>query len=222
MTAQKFGTTWWGRRWVRLLESLSTSYPNPRLVRGRTMARTGVADLAVAPGTVSATVTQGKAAHAVVITLPTFTGAEWSTATSALAGQVRHLASLLNGQMPEDVDDVLGAAGLSVFPCRGDLASTCTCADKDADPCAHGAAMHYALARLFDEDPFLLFALRGRDRARLLAALRAARSGTADGVPIATLRPATFFAARADLAAVRAVPGAVGADNCVRAVQAAC
>jgi uncharacterized Zn finger protein len=187
---------------VRLLESLSTSYPNPRLVRGRTMARGGVSDLVVAPGTVSATVRQGKGARSVVITLPTFTDTEWSTATGALAGQVRHLADLLDGRMPEDVDEVLGAAGLSLFPGRGDLASTCTCASKDADPCAHGAAVHYALARTFDEDPFLLFALRGRDRARLLAALRAARSDAVDGVPIATLRAATFFVAKADLASI--------------------
>lgn len=186
MTAEKFGTTWWGREWVRLLESLTTTYPNPRLVRGRTLARTGVTNLVVLPGTVSAMVQQGKSTHQVRVAVPTFTDAEWATVVHALNSQAKHLADLLTGHLPTDT-------GLPLLPPRGDVRSTCGCPDT-ANPCAHGAAVHYVLARAFDNDPFLLFTLRGKDRGKLLTALHAT-----EGVLISSLEPSTFFTARAEL-----------------------
>nr|AHE14875.1 putative zinc finger protein [uncultured bacterium] len=204
MSAQKFGTTWWGRRWVRLLESLSTSYPNPRLVRGRTLARTAVTDLTVTPGAVSASVRQGRTAHSTCITVPTLTDDEWTTTTRVLTRQVGHLADLLSARMPTGTDEELTDAGVPLFPARDDLSSTCTCPDTEATPCAHGAATHYAFAKEFDADPFLLFALRGRSREELLAALRAAPT---EGVPIHSLNAETFFAAKADLKSLHELLG---------------
>ena len=78
--------------------------------------------------------------------------------------------------MPDDIDDTLAGCGLSLFPKAGDLATTCSCPDH-ANPCKHVAAVHYVLAQAFDDDPFLLPTLRGRDQHALLAALRAARTG---------------------------------------------
>lgn len=57
---------------------------------------------------------------------------------------------------------------------RAELATTCTCPDW-ADPCKHVAAVHYLLGDTLDRDPYLLFELRGRTSAQLLAALRLAR-----------------------------------------------
>jgi uncharacterized Zn finger protein len=42
------------------------------------------------------------------------------------------------------------------------------------------AAVHYILGEQFDEDPFLLFRLRGRSQEQLLAELRARRAGEAE------------------------------------------
>lgn len=42
-------------------------------------------------------------------------------------------------------------------------------------PCKHLAATFYLLAESFDQDPFTIFAWRGRERADLLANLPAAR-----------------------------------------------
>jgi uncharacterized Zn finger protein len=52
----------------------------------------------------------------------------------------------------------------------------CTCPDW-ANPCKHIAAVHYLLGERFDEDPFLMFLLRGRDRDEIVSALRARRLG---------------------------------------------
>jgi uncharacterized Zn finger protein len=79
--------------------------------------------------------------------------------------------------MPEDIEDVFAAAGTSLFPATdGDMRTRCTCPDW-ANPCKHVAAVHYLLGERFDEDPFLMFLLRGRSQEELVSALRARRGG---------------------------------------------
>jgi uncharacterized Zn finger protein len=81
--------------------------------------------------------------------------------------------------MPQEIDLAFQAAGTSLFPQqRAQLETDCSCPDY-GDPCKHIAATHYVLGEALDRDPFLLFELRGRSKERVLAALRAARSGAA-------------------------------------------
>jgi uncharacterized Zn finger protein len=213
--AARFGLTWWGQRWIGALEALGELYAN-RLPRGRTYARRGaVTDLKVTAGSVTARVQGSRARpYRVTVRLPAFDDATWSVVLDALAGQLRHAAALLDGQMPSDVDDVLAGCGVSLFPSPGELNTTCSCPDW-ANPCKHVAAVHYVLAQTFDGDPFLLPALRGRDRDRLLAGLRAARSGAevADEpaalqgpVPLTALSAATLWDAAGDLDAIAVHP----------------
>jgi uncharacterized Zn finger protein len=54
----------------------------------------------------------------------------------------------------------------------------CTC-ERWPMPCVHLAAACYALARAFEEDPFAIFAWRGRPRDELLMHLRELRSARA-------------------------------------------
>ncbi len=213
---QRFGLTWWGQRWIEALEALGALYAN-RLPRGRTYARKGaVEQLEVQPGTVTAAV-QGTRArpYRVRLTLPVFSDAEWDAIVGSLAARLRHAAELLDGRMPEDVDDVLAEHGLSLFPTARELTTRCSCPDV-ANPCKHVAAVHYVLAQSFDADPFLLPTLRGRDRATLLAALRAARAGSdevedvevADDGPLprSALIARELFTAAGDLTAVTVRP----------------
>ncbi|MBC2878456.1 MULTISPECIES: SWIM zinc finger family protein [Streptomyces] len=186
------GGTWWSRRWIRALESLGATYPNPRLPRGRTLARQGaVQGLTVRPGEVTARVELAKTSYEVTLRLPVFGDGEWTAGVRVLAGQLRHAASLLEGRMPEDIDATFGKAGLALFPRRGELSCHCDCRDS-GDPCSHGAAVHYTFADALQDNPFLLPALRGRGRERLLTELRAARSG---GTADASAAPETIAAA---------------------------
>ena len=213
----RFGLTWWGQRWIASLEALGVTYAN-RLPRGRTYARKGtVRDLTVKPGAVTARVEGSRPSpYRVGLRMPVFSDAQWASIVTALAAQIRHAAALLDGRMPEDVDEVLAGRGLSLFPHAGELTTTCTCPDH-ANPCKHVAAVHYVLAQTFDADPFLLPALRGRDRTALLASLRAARTagpvGVAedrhddgDALPLTRLSAATLFDAAGDLAAIAVHP----------------
>jgi uncharacterized Zn finger protein len=215
--ATKFGLTWWGQRWIAALEALGRTYAN-RLPRGRTYARNGsVTELAIAPGVVTARVAGRRPTpYRVSVKIPVFTDAQWTAATDALARQLRHAAALLDGRMPEDIDETLDAVGLSLFPGARELTTKCSCPDV-ANPCKHVAAVHYTLAQTFDADPFLLPTLRGRDRSALLASLRAVRTGEATpesedttrtdaGVPIRALSARSLFEAAGDLTAIVARP----------------
>ncbi|HEX7556134.1 MAG TPA: SWIM zinc finger family protein, partial [Leptolinea sp.] len=102
---------------------------------------------------------------------------EWEKALDVLASQAVFAATLLAGEMPENIEEAFQSADLSLFPERpGDLVTQCSCPDW-ANPCKHVAAAHYILGNRFDEDPFLLFRMRGRSQEQVLEGLRLHRGG---------------------------------------------
>ena len=50
-----------------------------------------------------------------------------------------------------------------------------------ANPCKHIAAVYYLLAEQFDDDPFLIFKLRGRTKEEIIDALRVRRAQATGG-----------------------------------------
>jgi uncharacterized Zn finger protein len=117
--------------------------------------------------------------YRVTIQLTPLTDSQWALVIEALAEQALFAAQLLSGEMPSDIEEAFKIAGVSLFPDkRGDLITDCSCPDW-ANPCKHVAATHYILGERFDEDPFLLFRLRGRSQEQILEALRESRAGEA-------------------------------------------
>ncbi len=78
-------------------------------------------------------------------------------------GPCRHLAALLDGEMPAQLVDAARQAGVPLLPQPTELDPDCSCPDWGY-PCKHAAALCYAIAATIDTDPFVLFALRGRSR----------------------------------------------------------
>ena len=179
------GETWWSRRWISALESLGMG---ARLARGRSYARRGqVASIDVGEGRVTARV-QGTRSrpYTVTIGLRTLSREQWATVEDAMASRAVFAAKLLSGEMPPNIEAAFEEAGVHLLPRRGsDLETECSCPDW-ANPCKHIAAVHYLLAERFDEDPFLIFRLRGRSRDDLVAALRERRARMTGGRAPAT------------------------------------
>jgi uncharacterized Zn finger protein len=176
---KKAGTTWWGKRWLDALEVVLRG-DGGRLARGRSYARAGrVHELGVAGGSITAQVTGSRPTpYTVRLELRALDEAIWTRVLAALAEKAQFSAELLAGRMPEAIDEVFRSARASLFPReRAELVTECSCPDS-GDPCKHVAATHYVLGEALDRDPFLLFELRGKTKAQVLAALRAARAAT--------------------------------------------
>jgi len=177
---EKFGASWWGARWIAVLESFGWE---SRLQRGRRYARLGqVLGIDLAPGHVRAQVQGSRPRpYTVTIDIPPLTDAAWEQVTLAMADRASFSARLLAGEMPPDIEEAFGTAGVSLFPTSArEMRTHCTCPDV-ANPCKHIAAVYYLLGESFDRDPFVLFRLRGRTQEEIVAALRSLRAAAATG-----------------------------------------
>jgi uncharacterized Zn finger protein len=173
----KFGQSWWAQKWIGALESFGWEWQS-RLQRGRSYARGGqVLSIEVQKGGVAARV-QGSQPrpYSITIQVPSLTNTQWEKVMAAMAGQAIFAAKLLAGEMPPDIEEAFQAAGVPLFPQQmRDIDASCSCPDY-ANPCKHIAAVYYLLGEQFDDDPFLLFKLRGRTKDEVMAAMRAERA----------------------------------------------
>ncbi len=172
------GEQWWSRRFIEVLESFGL---HGRLARGRSYARQGqVLGLEISAGYVTARVQGSRPApYKVRLQVLPLTTAQWRTVQAALASRALFRAKLLAGEMPHEIEEVFADCGTPLFPRTArDLEMSCSCPDWGV-PCKHLAAVCYVLAEAFDDDPFGILALRGRNREALLAALRRAPAGAA-------------------------------------------
>ncbi len=168
------GETWWSKEFIRALERISVS---SRLSRGKSYARTGkVSLIEYYPGVVVAEVRGSRSRpYTVSIAFRHYSSEEWESVIDGMAGQAIIAARLLSGDMPDELEGVFKSAGLSLFPeSRKDIITHCSCPDWE-NPCKHIAAVYYILAEWFDDNPFLLFGLRGMEREEVLEELRKRR-----------------------------------------------
>jgi uncharacterized Zn finger protein len=222
------GETWWSQRFIELLESFGVG---SRLKRGRTYARAGqVVELEVEPGLVLAKVQGSRySPYRVRIRGKVLSEHQWRRAENAMAAQALPLAKLLAGEMPHDIEELFASCKLTLFPrSKRELTASCSCPDW-ANPCKHVAAAYYLLAERFDENPFLIFAWRGREQDELVARLRARRgAGTSGGRtgsrPVQAPRPPqqgaplhavldSFWSSGPELRAFHVSPLAAGAPD---------
>jgi uncharacterized Zn finger protein len=162
---------WWAQRWIDVLEGFGF---RQRLARARNYAKEGnVLSLEFRDAHVVAMV-QGTAKdpYHVQLQLEAFSDEQWGYVVESLAEQALYSAKLLSGQMPQTIEEVFTANGLSLFPFNQfDIHSHCDCPDP-VNPCKHIGAVYYLLGDRFGEDPFVLFQLRGRSKTAILQALR--------------------------------------------------
>lgn len=166
-----FARNWWGKRWIEVLENFRIG---ARLTRGKSYARKGqVTSLDIEKGVVKAKVQGSRSGkYTVEVRLTPFKKKEWDQIINAITENPAFAASLLSGDMPLEMEEHLSSMKLSLFPQkRRDLKTSCSCPDS-SNPCKHIAAVFYLMAEAFDENPFLLFSLRGMEREDFLARLQ--------------------------------------------------
>ncbi|TLQ46630.1 SWIM zinc finger family protein [Streptomyces marianii] len=170
--------SWWGNAWVDALEE--TALDPARLTRGRAYAGRGHVDaITVTPGRVVAYVHGSRPRpYRAEIRLRTLGDDDWERLLDTAAARPDHIAALLDKDVPHAL-----ASAADLLPAPGDLIPDCSCPD-DGFPCKHAAALCYQTAGILDEDPFVLFLMRGRGEQEILAELtrrNAARSAAEHG-----------------------------------------
>jgi uncharacterized Zn finger protein len=158
---------WWVEQWMELINSYRFK---KRLERAWTYAREGnVTSIRFEGRRVHARVQgTGEDPYKVKLWLDVLNDEDWRYVLEALTQKARWSAQLLAGIMPADIERAFAASGRRLFPFKlQEVRSECSCPDK-ANPCKHISAVYFLMGERFSEDPFVLFQLRGRTRAKLL------------------------------------------------------
>ncbi|MFF1899913.1 SWF or SNF family helicase [Streptomyces sp. NPDC058228] len=166
-----FAESWWGRAWLKALED--TALDGEQVKRGRRFAREGrVGAVSVRPGRITAVVQdQDSTPYRSDVLLQQLSEEEWDRFLDTAVDRAGHIAALLDREMPPHLVEDAASAGVDLLPGIGDLEPECTC--EAWDHCPHTAALCYQVARLLDQDPFVLLLMRGRGERRVLDDLQA-------------------------------------------------
>ena len=137
--------------------------------------------MSVRPGRITAVV-QGRdrTAHRADVLLEELTDEQWNRFLDRAVERAGHVAALLDREMSPHLVEDAAATGIELLPGMGDLEPECGCGAWDH--CGHTAALCYQMARLLDQDPFVLLLMRGRGERGLLDDLQA-RSATPAETP---------------------------------------
>jgi uncharacterized Zn finger protein len=174
----QFSRTWWGQRFIAALEEFTDP---ARLGRGRSYASGGrILEYTLAKGTVTAKVRGSinpyfgvykEPIYKTTITIKAITAADWSKVIRQIASRADLVTKLLMNEMPDTIEDAFSELRLHLLPhSERDFVTSCSCPDW-ANPCKHIAGVYYLLASALDQDPFVMFELRGLSRDDLHAEL---------------------------------------------------
>ncbi len=166
--------SWWVEQWMELI---NTYRYKKRLERAWKYAREGnVLSIKFESQGVYAKV-QGteKEPYLVKLWLDMLNDEDWKFVLEEIAKQAKWSAQLLAGIMPKDIEKAFAASGKRLFPFNlEEINSQCSCPDK-ANPCKHISAIYFLMGDRFEEDPFILFQLRGRDKNTIISNLKKER-----------------------------------------------
>ncbi|MHC6202005.1 SNF2-related protein [Breznakiellaceae bacterium SP9] len=161
MARQNYGVSPWGKWFIEAMEANDDA----RLKRGKTIANTGKVLALEFKGQQVLAHVRGHydPIYKVSLTFPAISDQDKKRIQKLLRADPGLLMQIRSGELPESFLTTLKAEGINLIPCSwSDLKCQCSCPDY-GDPCKHGAAVYYVIAREIDADPHVLFRLRGID-----------------------------------------------------------
>ena len=182
----QYSRTWWGQKFLAAIEQLTDE---GRLSRGRSYAKgKKVKSFEIKDGVVTAQVrgsinpyfgVHKEPLYITTLEFQPISAAKWSAAIALMASKASLISRLLLREMPDNIEETFAQLNLNLLPRSDqDFDTVCTCPDW-SNPCKHIAGVYYLLAKELDQDPFLLFELRGLSRDNLLKELAKSPLGEA-------------------------------------------
>ena len=170
----EFSRTWWGQKFISAIESFTDS---ARLGRGRSYARGGkILEFAVNKGKIEGTIRGSvnpyfgvykEPRYHTVIEIKAIPTKDWSKIIQSMASNASFVSKLLLNEVPENIESSFSAVNKNLLPHSSkDFHTSCSCPDW-SNPCKHIAGLCYRFAAELDEDPFLIFELRGLSKEKL-------------------------------------------------------
>ncbi|MGB3574156.1 MAG: SWIM zinc finger family protein [Phormidesmis sp.] len=182
----QFSRSWWGQKFITAIENLTDS---GRLSRGRSYARgRKVKGFDIDGNLVTAQVrgsinpyfgVHKEPLYHITIEFQPLSAAKWSAAVAEMASKASVISRLLLNEIPDDIEKTFQSLNLNLLPgSQKDFKTSCSCPDW-SNPCKHIAGVYYLVAAELDQDPFLLFELRGLSRENLIKELSKSPLGQA-------------------------------------------
>lgn len=182
----QFSRSWWGQKFITAIENLTDS---GRLSRGRSYARGNkVKGFDIDGNLVTAQVrgsvnpyfgVHKEPLYHITIEFQPLSAAKWSAAVAAMAAKASVISRLLLNEIPDDIEKTFQSLDMTLLPgSQKDFKTSCSCPDW-SNPCKHIAGVYYLVAAELDQDPFLLFELRGLSRQDLIRELSKSPLGQA-------------------------------------------
>jgi uncharacterized Zn finger protein len=170
--------TWWGNKFIEALEKFTDS---GRLSRGRSYRSSDrIRKLTIVDSVILAEVRGNvnpyygvyeEPIYETEIVLNPISPAQWTAAIAYVASKASFISKLLLNEMPDNIEDAFTQLNLNLLPkSKKDFHTECSCPDY-SNPCKHIAGVCYRIAADLDQDPFLLFELRGISRNTLKSEL---------------------------------------------------
>lgn len=192
----EFSRTWWGNKFIAAIESFTDS---ARLGRGRSYARGGkILEFYVNKGKIEGLIRGSVNPYFGVYTEPRYqTEVEikpiatknWAQIIQSLSSNASFVSKLLLNEVPDNIEDSFLAVDQRLLPSNSkDFKTSCSCPDY-SNPCKHIAGLCYRFAAELDEDPFLLFELRGLPKEKLHQELAKTPLGKALLAGLGTAKP---------------------------------
>ncbi len=182
----QFSRSWWGQKFIEAIEKLTDA---GRLSRGRSYARgKKVKSFDIDGNLVTAQVRGSVNPYFGVYQEPLYfttiefkplSKAKWADAIALISSKASLISRLLLNEIPDNIEDSFQQLNLNLLPAsKKDFTTSCSCPDW-SNPCKHIAGVYYLVAAELDQDPFLLFELRGLSREELLKELAKSPLGQA-------------------------------------------
>ncbi len=174
----KHSRTWWGQKFISALESFTDS---GRLQRGRAYSGDSrILHFDITKGMATATIRGNvnpyfgvykEPLYGTEVKMTAIADKEWTKIIANMSSKASVVTRLLLNEVPENIEDSFTSVGKHLLPYNSkDFHTECSCPDY-SNPCKHIAGLCYRLSNELDQDPFLLFEMRGISKEDLQAEL---------------------------------------------------
>ena len=111
----------------------------------------------------------GSSLYEVEVEIGALPDSVWTEVKKKCGGQIGSMLELLQGKFSKEVMTVVADRSKGLFPKPKEIKLSCSCPDW-ATMCKHVAAVLYGVGNRLDNEPELLFTLRGVKAEELIAA----------------------------------------------------